>query len=123
MACVLDRFLEAALCLCRNCGDPVRKDLTAIVQKTLEDTDVAIIEISDATKFERIDFLLRWVAAIVALVRISATPISAALSWTSALSRTLKTLLLLCHLSQLYYVFVRELRMPMRTKLRMKNAG
>ncbi len=123
MACVLDRFLEAALCLCRNCGDAVRKDLTAIVQKTLEDTDIAIIEISDATKFERIDFLLRWVAAIVALVRISATPISAALSWTSALSRTLKTLLLLCHLSQLYYVFVRELRMPMRTKLRMKNAG
>jgi hypothetical protein len=61
---MLDSGLELTLTFRVHTSDTVREDLAAIVQKTLEDPNVTIIDVRDSTKLERIDFLFRWIATL-----------------------------------------------------------
>ena len=91
MSRMLHRLFETALRLRGNARDAIRKDLTTIVQETLENADIPIIEIGDATQFQRVNLLLGRVTTIVTLVRVVAltTALKAAIS--SALSGTVWT--------------------------------
>ena len=57
MARVFHSRFKRPLRLRSHAGDPIREQLAAIVQKTFENTDIAIINIRDITQLERIDFL------------------------------------------------------------------
>lgn len=82
---MLDRLLELALTLGIDTGDAVRKDLAAIVQEALEYTDVAIIDVRDPAKLQRIYLLLGWIATIIPLTHSAAALKSlTSLAWTAA---------------------------------------
>ena len=94
MTSVLYSLLERTLTLCADTCDTIWKDLTTIVEEALEDADVAIIDIRDATKLQWIDLLLRWVAAVITLT----THLARAKALTTlALTATRCICTLLCH--------------------------
>jgi hypothetical protein len=87
--------LENALTLGAHASDTVRKELAAVVQKALEDTNVAIIDIRDITQLQWIDLLLQWIAAVLTAEALTTTLIAATLTGTT----TLRKRTLLCHVS------------------------
>lgn len=62
MTRLLDGALDFSLIRRSQAGDAIRQNLSPIVDETLEDTDIAIINIADAAYFERVVFLFRQVA-------------------------------------------------------------
>lgn len=71
MTCTLDRALYGTLVCSAQTGDAIRQDLAAIVDETLENANIAIIDIRDPADTQRICFLLRGIAlrALIAELR------------------------------------------------------
>ncbi|GEM_PF-6015605 len=65
---VLYGRFERTLCFCAHTGNTVREQLAAVVQKTLEDADIPVIEIRNVPNFERVGFLFERVALLLLLI-------------------------------------------------------
>ena len=71
MTSMLHCGFECSLTLRANGCNAVRQQFAAIVQETLKDADVPVIEIGDIPKFERVGFISCYFALILVAVAIA----------------------------------------------------
>ncbi len=73
---MLHSSFELSLTFCAYSGNAIRQQFAAIIQKTLQNANIAIIEVGNVPKFKRIGFVFLLFALVLVAVAITALVIT-----------------------------------------------